>query len=209
MLSGKIVVTSSRDIVVDRRSCESCAEDRLAQESTVLAENLLRHLATQFGHTMVEIRSEPTGAQIGLDGQPIGLTNSSFTTYPGKHRITLERDGYLPETIEVSIDEGTFAHVSVTLRALKVSAPAPAPAPIPVPVSRRSERRSLLIPTAMIAVGTVAVLGGIALYAADQEPHLLGGKPSRRDTAPAGIAIGVAGLAASAAGAYLWWRWDF
>jgi hypothetical protein len=210
VLSGKIIVTSSRDIVVDRRFCESCAGDRLAKEAALLAENLLRLLATQSNRTMVAIRSEPTGAQIVLDGQRIGLTNSSFLTYPGKHRVTLERDGYQPETVEVPFDEDTIARISLTLRASSVPARAPPPAPTKVSVQHRPERRSLATPTALIAVGTVVTLGGIALHAMDQAPSRRGrGDEHYRNTAPAGIVLGMAGLAASAAGVYLWWRRDF
>lgn len=193
VLLGKLIVTRPRDVIVNRRFCETCAEDRLAQESTRLAQDLLRLLATQSGRTVIEIRSEPTGAQIVLDGQRIGVTDASFNTFPGEHVVMLEKDGYVSEVVELTVDEGKTAHVSRTLRTAEKRPPLMPP------------RRSRLVPGAVMAAGAAAVLGGIVLFAVDEDPNPTGGK-QYWDTAPAGVAIGLAGLAVGGAGAYLWRR---
>lgn len=194
VLLGKLIVTRPRDVIVNRRFCESCADDRLERESTTLAQDLLRLLATQSGRTVIEIRSEPTGAQILLDAQRIGVTNTSFNTFPGKHIVGLEKEGYLLEVVELTVEEGKTAHVSRSLRKSEVRI-----SPFLPP------RRSRLVPGAMMAAGAVAVLGGIVLFAVDQDPSPTGGK-QYWDTAPAGIVIAVAGAAVGGAGAYLWRR---
>jgi hypothetical protein len=193
VLLGKLLVTRPRDVIVNRRFCETCAEDRLAQEATTLAQDLLRLLATQSGRTVIEIRSAPTGAQIVLDGQRIGVTDASFNTFPGEHVVTLEKDGYVSEVIELTVEEGTTAHVSRRLRAAETRPPLVPP------------RRSRLLPGAMMAAGITAVVGGLVLFVVDQDPSPTGGK-QYWDTAPAGIAIGAVGLAVGGAGAYLWRR---
>jgi hypothetical protein len=193
VLLGKLIVTRPRDVIVNRRFCETCADDRLAQEATTLAQDLLRQLATQSGRTVIELRSEPTGAQIVLDGQRIGVTNASFNTFPGKHVVALEKEGYVMEVVEVTVDEGKTARVSRLLRASAT------PTPLLPP------RRSRLVPGAMMAVGAAGIVGGVVLYSADEDPSPTGGK-QYWDTASAGLVTGVAGLAVCGAGFYLWRR---
>jgi len=199
VLLGKLVVTSPRDVIVNRRFCESCADDRLAQESTQLAQDILRLLATQSGRTVVEVASEPAGAQVVLDGQRIGVTNGTFNTFPGKHVVILEKLGYASERKELTVGEGKTVTVSATLRVSAV------PGVPELPGMGEPPRRPRLVPGAVIGLGAVALVGGIVLYAVDQDPSLTGDK-RYRDTAPAGVAIGVAGLAVLGAGAYLWRR---
>lgn len=193
VLLGKLIVTRPRDVIVNRRFCETCADDRLAQGSATLAQDLLRLLATQSGRTVIEIRSEPTGAQIVLDGQRIGVTNASFHTFPGPHVIALEKEGYQPEVVEVTVDEGKTARVSRVLRESAIRPPLLPP------------RRSRFVPGAMMAIGAAAVVGGIVLIAVDEDPSPTGGK-KYWDTALAGGAAAVVGAAVGAAGVYLWRR---
>jgi hypothetical protein len=148
---------------------------------------------------VIELKSEPTGAQIILDGQRIGITNGSFLTFPGPHLVTLERDGYLTESIQVAAEKGKPAQISATLRA--------APVPVRAP-GRLPARRSRLVAEVVMMAGVAVILGGLVLHAADHDPFP--GDPLQYpNTAPVGTAFSVAGLAAVGAGAYLWWRADF
>ena len=148
---------------------------------------------------VIELKSEPTGAQIILDGQRIGITNGSFQTFPGPHHVTLERDGYLTESIQIAAAEGKPAQISAMLRA--------APVPVRAP-GRLRARRSRLVGEVVMAAGVAAILGGIMLHAANHPPVPESEEQYWQSAVP-GTVIGVAGLAALGAGAYLWWRADF
>jgi len=63
--------------------------------------------------------------------------------------------------------------------------------------------RSRLVPSLLLGVGVAAFVAGGVLYVIDQDPSP--GAPSvYRDTAPAGLAVGAAGLAAAGMGLWLW-----
>ncbi|MDQ3341047.1 MAG: PEGA domain-containing protein [Myxococcota bacterium] len=194
VLVGRVIITNPQATQFNKRHCERCADDRLQSEATTLVAEMLRQLASQSGRTVVDIKSDPAGAQIVLDGQRIGVTNSTFNTFPGKHVVVLEKSGYLRETHEFVIEEGKTADVSLTLRASDVQTPE-------TPVTHRSR----LVPGVVVGVGAAAVMGGAILYIVDEDQSPTGGK-KYFDSAPAGVAIGIAGLVTVGAGAYLWRR---
>jgi hypothetical protein len=62
--------------------------------------------------------------------------------------------------------------------------------------------RMRLVPRLLIGAGAAALVTGGALYALDQDPGAT--SSAYRNTAPAGIAVGVVGLAAVSVGLWLW-----
>ncbi len=195
VLVGRVIITNPQATQFNKRHCERCADDRLQSEATTLVAEMLRQLASQSGRTVVDIKSDPAGAQIVLDGQRIGITNSAFNTFPGKHVVILEKAGYLRETHEFVVEEGKTADVSLTLRASEVQTPETPPV----------THRSRTVPGVVIGVGAAAAIGGVILYVVDEDQSPTGGK-KYFDSAPAGVAIGIAGLVTVGAGAYLWRR---
>ncbi len=64
----------------------------------------------------LRVRSEPEGALVRLDGQPVGTTPlESLDLAPGRHAVRLERRGYTPATTEVEGRWGQLADVSLRL----------------------------------------------------------------------------------------------
>ncbi len=194
VLVGRVIVTSPQASGFNKRHCEHCADDRLQQESTVLVQEMLRQLASQSGRTVVDIKSTPPGAQIVLDGNRIGVTDAKFSTFPGKHVVVLEKPGYAAETHEFTVEEGKTAAVSITLRPSEVRTPE-----TPTP------RASRLFPGLIIGGGAAVIVGGVILFALDDDQSPTGEK-EYLDSAPAGIAVGIAGLAAVGVGTYLWMK---
>lgn len=194
VLTGRLIITAPSALVVRQRFCEHCADDRLTAASIELARQLLQDLAVRRGRTILEVASEPPGARITLDGQPIGATNATFNTFPGSHVVVVEKRGFQTATRSVIAEEGKTAVVSVAL------APSAGPALPP-----RSRWR---ISAALVSSGVVALVGaGVLLELGTR------GGPSRPDdkyqyagATPAGAAIGIAGLAAVVAGIYHGWR---
>jgi len=191
VLTAKLIVQAPQGLAVRQRFCEHCADDRLIGASTELARQLLQDLAVRSGRTVLDVASTPPGARITLDGQPIGATDATFNTFPGRHVVVVEKAGFRAERRTVIAEEGKTAAVAVEL------APADRGGG-PAPPSRA-------LPAALAGGGALAVIGGGALLE-------LGSRGGAHDkyryvgATPAGVVLGLAGVAALAAGVYVWWR---
>lgn len=194
VLTGKALVIDPPATAIRQQHCERCASNDLAAASAELAKIVLRDLALSAGTTIVELRSEPEGAEIVLDGRRIGATNAKFNTYPGKHVVRFEKPGYLAETREFAVEEDKSVTVSVTLRPSDTGKP-----PIrPPPPSR-------LVPGVLLgAAGVLLVTGAVGIY--------YGTKGDSDDryryprAMPIGIGAAIVGVGAAGAGLYLLWK---
>jgi hypothetical protein len=71
-----------------------------------------------------EVRTKPGLGESALqsvagpapDGQCVGKSDDIFQVLPGGHKITVELDGYAPETREIGIHEGRIARVRIELQ---------------------------------------------------------------------------------------------
>jgi hypothetical protein len=191
VLTAKLIVQAPQGLAVRQRFCEHCADDRLSGASTELARQLLQDLAVRSGRTVLDVASTPPGARITLDGQPIGATDAAFNTFPGSHVVVVEKAGYRAERRTVIAEDGKTAAVAVVLASAD---PGSGPA-----------RRSRALPGALIGGGALAVIAGGVLLD-------LGSRGGAHDkyryvgATPAGAVAGLAGVAALAAGVYVWWR---
>lgn len=191
VLTAKLIVQAPQGIAVRQRFCEHCADDRLTGASTDLARQLLQDLAVRSGRTVLDVASNPPGARITLDGQPIGATDATFNTFPGAHIVVIEKPGYRPERFAVSAAEGKTAKVAVVLAPRDDTAE-------PGPPLRA-------LPIALIGGGALAAFAGGVLLD-------LGSRGGAQDkyryvgATPAGAVLGLAGAAAIAAGIYLGWE---
>lgn len=193
-LVGKAILIDPPATAIRQQHCERCASNDLTAASAELAKIVLRDLALSAGTTIVELRSEPEGAEIVLDGRRIGATNAKFNTYPGKHVVRFEKPGYLAETRELTAEEDKSVSVAVTLRPSGAGKPPVRPPP-----------PSKLVPGALLgAAGVLLVTGGVGIY--------YGTKGDSDDryryprAMPIGIGAAVLGIGAAGAGAYLLWK---
>ncbi|MEQ9499901.1 MAG: PEGA domain-containing protein [Deltaproteobacteria bacterium] len=69
--------------------------------------------APKFG---VKLTSEPSGAEVILDGRFVGKTPARLSVDAGRpHRLTLQYDGYVEHTEEVSLEKDEQRHVDLRL----------------------------------------------------------------------------------------------
>ncbi len=61
------------------------------------------------------VSSVPKGAKVFVDGVDSGKTLARIPLDPGKHVVRVEKEGYEPETRDVTIDSGKALSLSVTL----------------------------------------------------------------------------------------------
>jgi hypothetical protein len=198
VLTAKLIVTKPQALVVRQRFCEHCTDDKLTQASTELARQLVQELAVRIGRTVLDVKSNPTGARITLDGVAIGATDATFNTYPGSHVVIIEKPGYLSQTVSIEAQDGKTAEVSVVLQESSSSSPS-------ITKQQPQPRTSRLVPLIIIGAGGAAVAtAGVLVYLGQQDGP--DDKTIHRRATTLGVIGGVAGLAAIGAGFYLLWK---
>lgn len=65
--------------------------------------------------TRIYVRTTPPGASIVLDGKELGTSDGLFLVPPGVRKITLEMDGYDPETKSLDVKDGWITRVEVQM----------------------------------------------------------------------------------------------
>ncbi len=180
----------------DRRFCEDCGAPALATAAADLAASLV---AAAAGTSRVDVHSNPSGAAIAVDGTAAGTTPAALDLAPGEHRLELSLPGYVSAVTVVAVAAGDAP------RALDLALVPDGAGTTPGP-----RRRSRLVPYALIGTGAALVITGGVLFAIDQGPVDGDGKQrlTYRDSALAGMGVGVAGLAIGAIGTYLLFRSD-
>jgi hypothetical protein len=208
VLTGRLVLADVTLVVVSRRFCEQCTDDTLTALTAELTTDLLQQAALESGRTVLSIKSTPQGAIYTVDGLLRSATDALITIVPGRHVVTIEREGYHTETRTVEAVEGQTAEVMVTLRRLE-----PADGPVaPLATRRDVKQRSRNLPIALVAVGATAVVGGALALAFNQNEVV---KPASEEqprwyynTTPAGITSIAVGTAVAGIGGYLWWKYS-
>lgn len=197
VITGRMIATEPPEFAFGQRFCEHCADDKLIDAGTELARQLIDDLATRAGRTVVHFTSEPTAADIILDGTKLGVTEATYSTYPGKHTAMVQKAGYISQVREFTVEQGKTAEVAFTL--------VRSDAATAIHVTPTTPPRSYVLPAVAIGAGaSLAVLGGILLYrglhGSDQYDY-------PRATA-VGVPMELVGLGAVGAGFYLLWRSD-
>ena len=172
--------------VAQRRFCQRCTDPMLR----TTAEELM--VALTAGQTEPEgklkLTSTPEGAQCVIDGKPAGVTPLDKPLAAGPHEVVIEHSGHDAETRFITVKPSETVTVEVSL----------------VVTVHQGGSKTKLLPLAVMGAGGAMFLTGAIMYAIDQDPSR-DGDFTIRNTAPAGIGIGIAGLAI-AAGGYLWYR---
>lgn len=168
--------------------CKICGLEELTQ----LVAGRTAALATKvgaldLGPPRVEVRSEPSGAEVWIDDELVGHTPLEHVVDPGEHVVRLAYDGYSAQRRRVMAVEGT----TDTLRFELLPSPA---------AQQKAARRLQPWAIASLGAGTVALGAGVTLLAIDErpfrnpcDPDPQGRCAQRYDTLGGGIALTVAG----------------
>jgi hypothetical protein len=193
VITGRLLVTDPPAFAFVQRFCEHCADDKLIEAGGELARQLIQDLAVRAGRTVVHITSEPTTAEILLDGNKLGVTEAAYETFPGKHVAMIQKSGYITEVREFTVDLGKTAELAFKLRP---SAPV-----TDAPSGSTKPTQSRLIPALLIGSGAgLTLLGGVVLYRGQQTES---GKYTYSRATSVGLTTGLLGVGAVAAGVYL------
>ncbi|HSD28391.1 MAG TPA: TonB family protein [Vicinamibacteria bacterium] len=122
----------SYDVRVERKGYEMQARE--VSLSAAAAAGELRFVLARTApppQGEADVVSAPSGAQVSVDGRPVGTTPlTGLRLRPGKRRLELELEGHQPWTGTVDVAAGGTGRVEVRLEAL----PRPADPPTPEPV---------------------------------------------------------------------------
>lgn len=126
-------------------SCEGCTVEQLAPRLTTLVTQLLA--AGKSRPTgLLEISSEPPGADVLIDGRRLGVTPFRRPAWGGEHDVLVHKTGYLDYQNQVDVDVGRGAALDVTLKK-EPPPPAPPPPPPTQPPGRGSKRGAAKAPS--------------------------------------------------------------
>jgi hypothetical protein len=196
-LTEQIVLPGSDVATADKRPCAKCTEEALTRITFDLTKGLLEEASAGTGRTKLRVTSTPPGAWITLDNASAGLTDHTYSTFPGRHVVIVQRDGYQIETRNVDVTENQETVLAITLHAQETIAPTRSVV--------GTEHPYLLHVAIVGGAGVAALVVGIGLQRA-QDPPAVGQDQSPRLISAPGVVLIAGGGLAIGVGVYLWTR---
>lgn len=148
------VAAGGDEIASASEGCEICGVMEAAALMETSAAVLRSKLdALNLGPTMLEVRSDPEGAVVRVDGEIVGTTPLQRALPSGKHRVRVEATGYISLEREVVFVEGATETIDLSME----------PLPSVLPPARWG--------WGALSVGIVALGGGAALTWLDRRPQ--------------------------------------
>jgi hypothetical protein len=174
-------ILKGHEAVAERRACEECSADALA--GTVDA--IMKVLSPSAGNSgRIKIDSKPTGATVVLDHEVIGVAPIERDVAAGPHEVVLMNGSHEVGRRSLTVHATETAEITIPVHEIRDVAPAPRHSRVPAAI--------------VLGVGIAGVVTGTLLYV--KTPKDDGSQPTYYDTKPAGIGIGIGGVAAVAIG---------
>jgi hypothetical protein len=169
-----------------RRFCERCNDATLRSTADDLMTQLEKAVPLATGK--LKLTTSPTGAAVAIDGKALGEGPLDREIPEGTHELTITRERHRTETRTITIKAGETTSVDVTLSTS----------------TDGGGGSKNWMPLATIGIGAALIVTGGVMLAMDQdkgpdEPEFI------RDTAPAGVVLGIGGILA-VGGGVLWYR---
>ncbi len=193
--------TSGLELARAHDDCDICGLEEVATAAADQAALLHGKLASlqAAASTTVRIVTVPAGAQVWIDGQPVGVTPMVREVVPGSHTLRVEQRGFAAEQRTIDATEGIEQALQVELVALAAQ--------------RQPPRTHLIGGGAIIGIGLALATGGGVLLALDgrqyerrcsgRDVDIAGTCRLSYDTMAGGSVTLSVGLAAAAAGTAL------
>ncbi|MCA9707764.1 MAG: PEGA domain-containing protein [Myxococcales bacterium] len=167
--------------------CEICGIGELGDMVGALAARLRPALETSIQPTVLIVDSDPTGAEVWVDGQNVGVTPLQTTVAPGAHELDVIKRGRRTEHEE--FEARTGMKESFSFRLARTTSVPP------------------WVPWAALGVGVASLGAGIGLLVIDERPIRRDCNPDRlgncqflHDTLAGGVVLTVVGVGLVGAG---------
>jgi hypothetical protein len=191
-----------KDAKVQRRLCQRCRVPAMLAATNDLVTAIGATSAADSGR--LRISSEPAGARIMVDGQPVGITPMEYQLPSGSHQVTVDKAGFASQSKTVDINRTDLSSVRINLIA-------ESSATVLEKSAIAQKRPSRTVPKVLVYGGTAAIIVGTVLIGAQELRH--------KDPAPVqqknekyfgstsvGAVVGGLGVVALGTGIYLWMR---
>lgn len=196
------VIDAKNGTVLHKResSCEICGTaeviEQLGNEASAVVPFIVEYTQAR---SVLEVRSEPPGARVLVDGSEVGTTPFSGEVIAGERVVAVSKAGFTSSERRVTVDRGATSVVDVQLDPV---APEPKPGP------------HAALGWTPIAVGAAAIGAGVALIVIEEDPvagrcddpnnlDAFGTCRYRYKTLEGGIAMAAAGAALVVTGAVI------
>jgi PEGA domain len=186
-----------------RRFCQRCRTQTMAAATSDLVNAIGATSAADSGR--LRISSEPDGARIMVDGQPVGVTPMEYQVPSGNHQVTVDKAGFVTQSETVEVKRSDLASVRIVLVADGTATIGNRVKPDgAVPGGKKSN----VVAYSLLIGGGVAIVAGVSMLLLDQSPTGPDGKQREtyfEGTLPGSLLIG-AGAVSAGIGTYLWLR---
>lgn len=201
VITGQLVWHGSSAKLAQTKYCLACKDEEVRTYAAQISKYLIDEYVLALTVAKVEVKSEPVGAEVVLDGALAGLTNNVFITSPGKHQVVVRLGGYQNEQREIEAKAGAVQKVEVVLRAVGAEE-------LPKPEAPGVG----LAPKVLVGVGAGVTAAALGLFLAfDEDQQTLSSaefadKPTYRDWGVPMAIAGATGVAVAVAGGVWWWK---
>lgn len=160
------------------QSCIDCGVKRALGQLGDMVQELMRQGGSRPRGT-IKVDSEPAGASVHVDGNPLGQTPYQRDAFVGPHRVSVSKSGYAKYDSAVTVEDGQTLTVTAPLQA------------VATPSAGGPTRPTKILKWVFLGAGLAAALaGGIVLGAGERQICNVGsGCMASFNGRPAGIAL--------------------
>jgi hypothetical protein len=193
-----------KEAKVQRRLCQRCRVPAMLAATNDLVTAIGATNAADSGR--LRISSEPAGARIMVDGQPVGITPMEYQLPSGSHLVTVDKVGYASQSKTIDVNRADLASVRVNL--VVEAGVADGVTSKPVTAQKRPSRT---VPKILVYGGTAAIITGAVLIGAQELRHKNPDPVQQKNekyfgSTSGGAVVGGLGIVALGTGIYLWMR---
>lgn len=94
--------------------CTSCTSKQAAEKLAELVTQAILESASRPRGTL-EVRSEPAGATVYVDGTELGVTPYKRSTFAGKRKVVVRHVGFLSQQLETDVPDGQKARLDAKM----------------------------------------------------------------------------------------------
>ena len=142
------------------------APDAPDKDAVVTRVHELETLLAERGIQQLSVVSDPPDGLVLLDDRPVGLTPWTGETWPGRHRVVVQKSGFSEREILVELEPLKAQEVTVELAHAPSAAPPPPPKAVSTDKPWPLTNRMSVLTWATLATGTVALGTAIAVEVA-------------------------------------------
>jgi hypothetical protein len=96
------------------QNCDGCSDAQAAELLSDLVRRSVLETASR-PRGVLEVRSQPPGATVFVDGTELGITPYRRVAFVGSHKLVLRHTGYRSEQLSADVLDGQKQHVEVAL----------------------------------------------------------------------------------------------